>query len=164
MRQHLLQIPSRFCHPADNPHSGPDRAGTNDLRVPVQRPVRCNSTNASEQVRIGTDKSGPNGSRANVYPSGNKCRRPPRKPNLRIIIRLTFVPLIWYNQALREDLKYCFTGGVMRMAWGVLSQTSPSAGGEGKGLYSGFLRTWRSGRSFRAFFFSRIGQAKLRPL
>jgi hypothetical protein len=48
----------------------------------------------------------------------------------------------------------------MRMAWGVLSQSPPSADGEGKGLYSGFLRTWRYGRSFGAFFFSRIGQAK----
>jgi hypothetical protein len=79
VRQHLLQIPSRFCHPADNPHSGPDRAGTNDLRAPVQKPVRRNSTTANEQVRIRPDKSGPNGSGANVCPSGNKCRRPPQK-------------------------------------------------------------------------------------
>jgi hypothetical protein len=76
VRQHFLQIPSTFCHPADNPHSGADRAGTNDLRAPVQRPVRRNSTTASEQVRIGTDKSGPNGSGANVCPSVNNCRRP----------------------------------------------------------------------------------------
>jgi hypothetical protein len=160
VRQHFLRIPPRFCHPADNPHSGPYRAGTNDLRAPVRRPVRSNSATASEQVRIGAAKNGPNGSRADVCPSVNKCHRPPRKANLGIIIRLTFVPPIWYNQALREDLKYCLTGGVMRMVWGVLPQASPSANGEGKGLYYGFLRTCSYGRSLGAFFLSRIGQAK----
>jgi hypothetical protein len=50
----------------------------------------------------------------------------------------------------------------MRMVWGVLPQASPFANGEGKGLYSDFLRTCRCERSFGAFFLSLIGQA--RPL
>jgi hypothetical protein len=48
------------------------------------------------------------------------------------------------------------------MVWGVLPQASPFANGEGKGLYSGFLRTCRAERSFGTFSFSLIGQA--RPL
>ena len=50
----------------------------------------------------------------------------------------------------------------MRMVWGVLPQASPLTNGEGKGLYSDFLRTCRSERSLGVLPLSLMGQA--RPL
>ena len=52
----------------------------------------------------------------------------------------------------------------MRMIWGVRLRTSLLCRREGKGLYFSYPRTCGSGRSFGAFFFSRTGQATLRPL